>query len=212
MTKELKEHLIRCENAMQSAKPILGKYEFPIDPRTLTVIGYISMLMEHQESIVILECYGKPGSASALFRPVVESAYRALWINLPATDAEIERFNKNDTIDLKFGEIAKALDDAYDQEGKDDFFQDFKTQAWEHLNSYTHGGMHQIGRRFVKHEVVNNYSAEEIYETTTSVTTIVLLVISLFLRRHGHLDSANQIFALIETYGRLADGTKPADK
>jgi len=55
MTKELKEHLIRWEKAMQSAKPILGNYEFPVAPRTLTVIGYISMLMEHQESIVILE-------------------------------------------------------------------------------------------------------------------------------------------------------------
>lgn len=212
MTKELKEHLIRCEIAMQSAKPILGKYEFPDDPRTLTVIGFISMLMEHQESIVILECYGKPGSASALFRPVVESAYRALWFNLPATEAEITKFNEKDKIDLEFGEIAKALDDAYDQEGMDDFFEDFKTRAWKHLNSYTHGGMHQIVRRFVKHEVVNNYSAEEIYETTTSVTTIVLLVISLFLQRHGHADSADQICALIGTYGPAADGTKPAEE
>jgi hypothetical protein len=212
MTKELKEHLIRCEKAVQSAKPILGTYEFPDAPRTSTVIGFISVLMEHHESIVILECYGKPGSASALFRPVVESAYRALWINLPATDAEIEIFNKKDKIDLLFGEIAKALDDAYDQEGMNDFFQDFKTRAWKHLNSYTHGGMHQIGRRFVKHEVVNNYSAEEIYETTTSVTTIVLLVISLFLQRHGHADSAYQIYALIGTYGPVADGTKPTEE
>ena len=212
MTKELREHLIRCEKAMQSAKPILGKYEFPVAPRTSTVIGFISMLMEHQEAIVILECYGKPGSASALFRPVVESAYRALWINRPATDAEIEKFNKKDEIDLGFGEIAKALDDAYDQEDMDDFFQDFKTRAWRHLNSYTHGGMHQIGRRFVKTEVVNNYSDEEIYEMTTSVTTIILLVISLFLQGHGHADSAHQIYALIGTYGPVADGKKPAKK
>jgi hypothetical protein len=59
---------------------------------------------------------------------------------------------------------------------------------------------------------VNNYSAEEIYETTTSVTTIVLLVISLFLQRHGHADSAYQIYALIGTYGPVADGTKPAEE
>ena len=26
---KLKEHLIRCESAIQSAKPILGKYGFP---------------------------------------------------------------------------------------------------------------------------------------------------------------------------------------
>jgi hypothetical protein len=209
MTIDLKEHLIRCEKAMQLAKPILGKHQFPVDPRTLTVIGLISMLIEHQESIVLLECYGKPGSASTLFRPVVESAYRALWVNLPATDAEIEKFNKKDKIDLGFGEIAKALDDAYDQEDIKDFFQDFKTRAWKHLNSYTHGGMHQIGRRFAKNEVVNNYSAEEIFETITSVTTIVLLVISLFLERHGYADSAHQIYALIGTYGPGANGARP---
>ena len=92
----------------------------------------------------------------------------------------------------------------------DDFFQDFKTRAWKHLNSYTHGGMQQIGRRFVKQEVVNNYSEEEIYEMTTSVTTIVLLVVSFFLKRHGHADSGNEFQELLKTYGPLIDGPNPA--
>ena len=207
MTKELKEHLIRCEKAMQSAKPILGKHGFPTDNRTLTVIGFISWLIEHQESILLLVMHDKAGSASALVRPVVEGAYRALWINLPATDAEVEKFNKKDKIDLEFGDIATALDNAYNM---GDFFQDFKTRAWKHLNSYTHGGMHQIGRRFVKQEVANNYSDEEIYEMTTSVTTIVLLAISFFLKKQGHTDSGDQIQALLETYGPSVDGKKPA--
>jgi hypothetical protein len=207
MTKELKEHLIRCEKAMQSSKPILGKHEFPTDNRTMTVIGFISWLIEHQESIVLLEIYDKAGSATALYRVVVEGAYRALWINLPATDEEVKRFNEKDRIDLEFGDIATALDIAY---STGDFFHDFKTRAWKHLNSYTHGGMHQIGRRFVKQEIKNNYSDEEIYEMTTSVTTIVLLVIMSFLKTQGHADSGDQVQALMETYGPLADGKKQA--
>jgi len=206
MTKELKEHLIRCEKAMQSAKPILGKHNLPTDNRTMTVIGFISWLIEHQESIVLLEVYENAGSASALFRPVVEGAYRALWINLPATDEEVKKFNEKDRIDLEFGDIATALDIAY---GTGDFFQDFKTRAWKHLNSYTHGGMHQIGRRFDKQEIKNNYSDEEIYEMTTSVTTIVLLAISLFLKNQGHADSEDQIQDLMKSYGPLVDGKKP---
>ena len=198
MTEKLKEHLIGCEKAMQSAKPILGIHSFSSDPRTLTVIGFISMLFEYQESILLLVKRDMPGSASALFRPVVESTFRALWINLPATDAEVKKFNEKDKIDLEFGDIAMALDTAY---GMGDFFHDFKARAWKHLNSYTHGGMHQIGRRFVKDEIANNYSEEEIYEMTTSVTTIVLLTISLFLKRHGHTDSGDQIQVLMETYG-----------
>jgi hypothetical protein len=208
MTKELKEHLIRCEKAMQSAKPILGEHGFPDDRRTLTVIGFISVLVEHQESILLLVMHDKAGSAAALVRPVVESAYRALWINLPATDAEVTKFNEKDKIELEFGEIATALDNAYAL--GEDFFQDFKTRTWKHLNSYTHGGMHQIGRRFVKHEVVNNYSEEQLYEITTIVTTIVLLAISFFLKRHGHIDSGDRIQALLGTYGPTADGKKPA--
>lgn len=68
---------------MQSAKPILGKPSFPDDHRTVTVIGFISVLVEHQESVLLLAMNQKAGSP-VLVRPVVEAAYRALWINLPA--------------------------------------------------------------------------------------------------------------------------------
>lgn len=208
MTNELKEHLIRCEKAMQSAKPILGKHGFPDDPRTVTVIGFISVLVEHQESVLLLVTHQNPGSASALVRPVVEGAYRAMWINLPATDEDVKKFNEKDRIDLEFGEIATAIDAAYDM---GDFFQDFKTRTWKHLNSYTHGGMHQIGRRFVQHEVVNNYTEGQIYEITTTVTTIVLLAISFFLKRHGHIDSGDAVQELLKTYGPGVDNNHAAE-
>lgn len=209
MTEKLKDHLIRCENAMQSAKLILGKHAFPTDNRSLTVIGYISWLVEHQESTLLLVMHGMEGSALTLFRPVVEGTYRALWINLPASDIELKKFNENDKIDLDFGEIATSLDKAYETE---DFFEDFKARAWKHLNSYTHGGMHQIGRRFVKHEVANNYSDEQITEMATSVTTLVLLTISSFLKSHGHAVSGEEVQDLMKTYGPLTNGDKPAQQ
>lgn len=207
MTNEFKEHLVRCERAVQSVKPILGKHGFPADNRTLTVIGFISWLIEHHEAILLLVMHGMPGSASALLRPIVEGSYRALWINLPATDAEVEHFNRNDEIDLRFGQLAEALDAAYNM---GDFFQDFKTRSWGHLNSYTHGGMHQIGRRFLEHEVVNNYTEDELTEMTTTATTVVLLTVSLFLKRHGHQDSGDEIQGFLETYGPNADGKTTA--
>jgi hypothetical protein len=204
VTKELREHLIRCEKAMQSAKPIIGEHAFPTDSRTLTVIGFISLLVEHQQSILLLVMHDYAGSATALARSVVEGAYRALWINLPATDEEVKKFNEKDQIHLGFGEIAAALDGAYRLEKG--FFENFKTRTWKHLNSYTHGGMHQIGRRFNKNKVENNYSEEQMYEMTTTVTTIVLLAISIFIKRHGHAESGDRIQALLGTYGPTADG------
>jgi hypothetical protein len=185
---------------MQSAKPILAKHGFPDDARTVTVIGFISVLVEHQESLLLLIQHDKAGSASALVRPIVEGAYRALWFNLPASDDQVRKFNEKDKIDLEFGEIATALDNAYSM---GDFFQGFKTRTWKHLNSYTHGGMHQIGRRFVQRKVANNYSEEE--RMTTTVTTIVSHI-SFSEARSS--DSGNEIQALLEGYGPVAGGQK----
>jgi hypothetical protein len=206
MTDKLREHMVKCEKAMQSAKPILGKHPFPDDYRTVTVIGFISVLIEHQESALLLIMHDKVGSAFALGRPIVEGAYRGLWINACATDEEIKKFNEKDKIDLEFREIAAALDPAHNT---GDLFQDFKNRAWKALNSYTHGGMHQIGRRFAEHDVLSSYTEGEIYEMTTTVTTCVLILISRFLAKQGHPDDAKAIDALVETYGPVADGQKP---
>jgi len=101
--------------------------------------------------------------------------------------------------------MADAIDPAHSAGG---FFQNFKKLAWKALNSYTHTGMLQIGRRFTGHEVVNNYGEGEIYEMTTTVTTCVLVVISRFLAKQGHSDDAEAIDALLGTYGPLADGQR----
>jgi hypothetical protein len=209
LTEKIKEHLKRCENAMQSAKPILAKPHFPTDERNLVVIGFISMLIEHQESLLVLVMHEKTGSAFALSRPVVEGAYRGMWLNLPATDVEVKKFIERDKIDLEFGEIAKALDTAY---STGDFFENLKTRSWKALNSYTHGGMLQIGRRYTKQELINNYSEQEIYEICSAVTTVVLVMISVFLKKHGHGGLGLEIDKLVETCGPVADGTKAVTK
>jgi hypothetical protein len=41
---------------------------------------------------------------------------------------------------------------------------------------------------------------------TTTVTTIVLLAISFFLKKQGHAASGDAVEALLGTYGPLADG------
>lgn len=159
MTNTLREHMVKCEKAVQSAKPILGKHPFPDDYRTVTVIGFISIVIEHHEAVLLLIMREMVGSAFALGRPVVEGMYRGLWLNICATDAEVQRFIDRDEIRLTFGEIAAAIDPAHNT---GDFFQDFKRRSWDALNSYTHSGMMQLGRRFTNHEVANSYTDGQI--------------------------------------------------
>jgi hypothetical protein len=205
MTPKLHEHMVKCEKAIQSAKPIIGKLAFPDDYRTTTVIGFISILIEHQEAFLLLVMREMVGSAFALGRPIVEGMYRGLWLNVCATDEELKRFNERDEIRLTLAEIAEAIDPAHNA---GDLFRDLKKRSWKALNSYTHTGMLQIGRRFTKHEVVNSYSEGEIYEMTTTLTTCVLILISRFLAKQNHPDEAKAIDALVETYGPVAEGQK----
>lgn len=198
MTDKLREHMVKCEKAIQSAKPIIGKHHFPDDYRAVTIIGFISILVEHQEASLLLAMHEMFGSAFALGRPIVEGMYRALWLNVCATDEELKRFNEKDEIKLTLAEMAEAIDPAHNA---GDFFQDLKKRSWKALNSYTHTGMLQLGRRFKGHEVVNSYSEGEIYEMTTVATTCVLVVISRFLAKQGHAGDAKAIDFLVETYG-----------
>ncbi len=204
MTKELKEHLIRCENAIQTATLIRDKHDYPDDYRTLTVIGFVSLIIEHQESALCLIRLDKVGSAFALGRPIVEGAYRGLWVNACASDKEIRKFNEKDDIKLTFQKIAEALDPAHNT---GNFFQGFKAQ-WRDLNSYTHGGMRQIERRFTKHEVANNYSDRVISNMTTLTTMCVVVLLSRFLAKQGYAADANAIGDLLETFGPWADAKR----
>jgi hypothetical protein len=146
----IKTHLIKCEKAVQSAKPIIGQFEFPDDYRTSTLIGFVSVLVEHQEAFLLLVLKRLSGSAFALVRPIVEGMYRALWLNVCATDEQLKKFNEKDEIDLTLAQMADAIDPAHNA---GDFFADLKKRSWKALNSYTHTGMLQIGRRFKGHEV-----------------------------------------------------------
>jgi hypothetical protein len=44
---------------------------------------------------------------------------------------------------------------------------------------------------------------------STTTTTIILLTISLFLKRQGHIEAGDEVQSLLETYGAKADGTAP---
>jgi hypothetical protein len=202
MTDKLHEHMVKCEHAVQSAKPILGKHSFPDDYRTVIVIGFISTLIEHHEAALLLILREMVGSAFALGRPIVEGMYRGLWLNVCATEEELKRFIEKDEIRLTLGQIAEALDPAHNT---GDFFEDFKKRTWNALNSYTHTGMLQLGRRFTKHEVKNSYTDGQVFEMTTTMTTCVLLLISRFLAKQSYPEDAKAIDALIETYGLVAE-------
>lgn len=92
MTKETIDHLDKVEAAIRAAKLLLARNGYPDNLRTVVVIGFLDQMIEHHEAMSLLIRDGKVGSAFALARSIVESMFRGLWINLPATDPEIAAF------------------------------------------------------------------------------------------------------------------------
>ena len=206
MTAETIAHLNQVEAAIRESKRLLGLNKYPDDTRTVIVIGFTDQVIEHHESMLVLIRAGKVGSAFALARSLVEAMYRGMWINFCATTGEVERFARTDNIGLNMTELARANDAGY---RAGDLFEDLKHRSWDALNSYTHTGMLQLGRRFTEHRVEPSYTDAQIFEITTAVTTCVLMLVGKFLAVQNHPEECRAAEALIETYGRAA-GLAPA--
>ena len=122
-------------------------------------------------------------------RSVVEILVRGVWMTACATDAQVKKFREQDKLDLTFGEISDAIDKACGI----DFFHDFKTRSWETLNSYTHTGILQLGRRFTGDKLEPSYKEGEQIEVLRTSTIAIIMLVRPFLMRHGQKDAAVEI-------------------
>lgn len=206
MRPETIEHLKKVEGAIADANHILAKHNYPDNLRTVIVIGLLATMMEHHKAMLLLIRHGWIGSAFALARSIVESMYRGMWINVCASDAQIQAFEADDKFPVNMPDMAKAIDEAYRAHG---FFENLRNRGWAGLCSYTHSGILQLGRRFREHKVQPNYDDREIYEATTTVTTCILILAGKFLAVQNHANESTAVEALVGMYGAGAQA-KPA--
>ena len=114
------------------------------DERSTVVVAFIDQAIEHHAAILLLMRSGLVGSAFALTRSITEILVRGVWLTVCATDEQVMKFVKQDKIDPTFAQMSEAIDKTCGV----DFFADLKIKTWSALNSYTHTGMLQVGRRF----------------------------------------------------------------
>jgi hypothetical protein len=178
-----------AEGVATEVKRVITPLEYSDDEWSTTVAAFIDQAFEHHAAIVLLIRSALFGSAFALLRSLVEIVNRGVWIAACATEAEIERFREKDKIDLSFDDMARAIDAACGI----DYFHDLKKKTWAALNSYTHTGILQLGRRFTGDKLSPSYKDEEKIEVIRTGTTMLLLIVRPFLARHGHKNEAVQI-------------------
>jgi len=153
---ETEKQLEKVAAAVAQVSHILAKHDYPDKSRIVMVIGLLATMVEHHKAMLLLIRNGRVGSAFALARSIVESMYRGMWINMCASDKQIEAFEADDKFPINMPDMAKAIDETYHAHG---FFENLRNRGCAALCSYAHSGMLQLGRRFREHKVQPNYDA-----------------------------------------------------
>jgi hypothetical protein len=175
-----------AEGVANEVKAVITPLNYPDDEWSTTVAAFIDQAFEHHAAIILLMRAALFGSAFALLRSVVEIVFRGVWIATCANPAEITRFRDKDEINHTFGEMAKAIDAACDI----NYFDNLRKQSWGALNSYTHTGVLQLGRRFTGDQLKPSYKDGEKIEVIRTSTTMLLLIVRPFLAKHGRQNEA----------------------
>jgi hypothetical protein len=174
-------------------REFLARHDYSPATRTVLVIGAIDQALEHHEAIWLLRERNLNGSALAMVRLVWDAMLRALWLNLVASDEDVEQAISKDEFwrgipvrnDIKrvyFG----TPEDPKEVTALDKVFNEFKELS-KILSDYTHSGVRQLGRRFTSDEVKPRYTEHEIAQALSAATE-ALLFCSLLLFKSLHLD------------------------
>jgi hypothetical protein len=194
----VEENLKRSENTITEVKRLLTELKLGGDDWSVVVAGMIHQGIEHHDSIIALIRLKRIGSAFAQVRSVVEILVRGAWFTCCATKEQVSKFIREDKIDLRFGPMADAIDQSQQLE----FFHDFKEKNWPALNSYTHTGILQLGRRWTGDKLAPSYKDEEIIEVIRTCTMCILLTVQPYLARNGHANASKKIVALGQDWKR----------
>lgn len=157
--------------------------------RVLLAVSCYDIVIEHHFGIVILLQSRISGSAFALVRPLFETFVRGIWLRHCATEEQIASY-VSDKLELQFWQLLQAVEsvDGF-QEG---VLSDLKKSAWHAMNSYTHGGIQQAGRRISGEYIEPHFSADEIDEVIKMSGSFALFAFQQVAIEANRIDLANE--------------------
>jgi len=179
---------------------IVTRYDYPNDNKSLILLAYQSIVIEHQTAIHLLIQNNLCGSAFALVRAIYETLYRAHWVNACATEEQINKVIEGQDIFPKMNKMVKDIDSIY---GTGNFWQMIKSNSWPTMNDYTHTGIRQIGRRFKEDEVLPNYDSGELIEVLNGTNMALLLMSFFFFNVFKKTKEIKEIEQMIMEYSNV---------
>ncbi len=189
---------------------LLTGTDIPSSPRNDLVAAYVAIMLEHQDAITNLIKLNLKGSALALLRSQLEAGFRGLWVNLIASDIQVNCIGQHgDEPFPRFKEFAKQLDVAYGAEG---WLEDF-IKFWGAMNGYTHSGLEQLGRRFRSDGHISPTYPEGMIAELATVSCTISVGILVPILRHIHFnDKAQALEEWLAANSQVGENISPPEK
>lgn len=141
-------------------------------------------------------------SASALERILFESFIRASWLLHCASDSEVSYFLSKDKVKPYFGDIVAAVEKALNWPAT---LSEIKSNIWNALNSYTHGGYMQVIRHYNGSSIMPNHPPEEIDEMAKFSAMIAFLTFTQIIGMSNNREKDKAVEELYNQVGWCID-------
>jgi hypothetical protein len=183
---------------------------YPDNLRSRLFGAFMAVCLSHHEAILTLmqnERLG--GSALALLRSLVESAYRGVYVGLIATDADVQKIANDEFKYPYFNDIANSIDQHM---ASGDLYQLYGGDAWKLLNDLTHTGVVQLASRLsAAGKMGSHYETETLRRTVASATSALIRIAMPFLIEMRGPDAAALVSArYVSIYPLQPAGGVPA--
>jgi Family of unknown function (DUF6988) len=187
-------------------RELLYRHEYGCDTKTLVLVAYVDLALDHHEAIWLLRKSNLTGSAFALVRPVLDILFRALWINAVANEQQVEQASRDELSFPPMHEMRDDIKQRYSDKSCPEQAELFEIllqrlkDAWKTTSSYTHPGGQQLTRRFTFNEVKPNYGHDEIASALNLATFALLLLMRMFWMSVSAQNEADEISEVLAKY------------
>jgi hypothetical protein len=158
--------------------------------RVALYAGYFSIAHEHFASMLHLLRMQYPASAAALARPHFEACFKGMWVNLKATDLEVDKLFVWKAPD--FPTMAVMLDDIDAGYGADGALKMFHMH-WKTLCGLTHTGIEQLSRRFSDSGIQSTFTDEDLIKIMTLTASAATAAVVPLLGISGKAQEAQDL-------------------
>jgi hypothetical protein len=195
MTLERPTHTPEVEAMIKGSQDVADwiakrQHDLEISGNRATIIPGLQydQCIEHHVAIVGLVSHHIYGSAFALVRASAESLVRGVWLQRCAMEAQLDAFTDNDKLprNLYFADMVAACVAApgFDEGA----WLQALAGSWGTMNSFTHTGTMQLGRRLKGNEIYPNYQPDEIIEVLRIAATSALVALKQIAEMSGKQD------------------------